>query len=340
MIARHRLEQIVAHAIGLKVGAARIAIRPPLDFQSNRLYDVWVNGRHLIAKEFLKPDEWADAPAREFRALQLLQPLDIAPHPVYYDPGAAPIVVYAFMEGEMWDRKRPSAGELAQLAKLWLRMQAVPVEGLWASRGHNESLAAVEAQIQDSFQRYAEWTAVNFPQGECSAARCLDLLARFRSAAGELAGQRPVFSFCRADQRFANVIRRPDGRLGWVDWEDSGLRDPARDLADLITHPNQEDLLDMDAWRPFLAPYLAARSRFDATIDGRFHAYLALFPIYWLALLLDHGRQKVEQGTAADWHINGLPANERLRRYLARALAGPDTNFQRQLAALDSLAFF
>jgi len=29
--------------------------------------------------------------------------------------------------------------------------------------------------------------------------------------------------FCRSDARFANVIARPDGRLGLVDWEDSGF---------------------------------------------------------------------------------------------------------------------
>jgi len=58
--------------------------------------------------------------------------------------------------------------------------------------------------------------------------------------------------FCRSDARFANVIARPDGRVGLVDWEDSGLRDPARELADLLHHPNQEDLIDAEGWQPFL----------------------------------------------------------------------------------------
>lgn len=109
------LQHIIEQAIGQKV---QISLRPPLTFQSNRLFDVWVNGRHLIAKEFLKPEEEPDAPAREFGALQLLEPLNIAPRPVFYDPEIAPVVVYEFMAGEMWDRKRPSPHELAQLAQL------------------------------------------------------------------------------------------------------------------------------------------------------------------------------------------------------------------------------
>jgi hypothetical protein len=55
---------------------------PPLAHHSNRLIDAWSGGQHLIVKEFLKPDEFDGAPAREYRALQLLAPLDIAPQPV------------------------------------------------------------------------------------------------------------------------------------------------------------------------------------------------------------------------------------------------------------------
>ncbi len=33
-----------------------IVPRPALAHQSNRLYDVWVDGQHLIAKEYLRPD--------------------------------------------------------------------------------------------------------------------------------------------------------------------------------------------------------------------------------------------------------------------------------------------
>jgi aminoglycoside phosphotransferase (APT) family kinase protein len=329
------VEQAVEHS-----ATARISIRPPLTFQSNRLYDVWLNGRHLIAKEFLKPEEQQDAPAREFQALQLLEPLDIAPRPVFYDPKIAPIVVYEFMAGEMWDRKRPSPHELAQLAQLWTKVHAIPPERLWLARDQYTPLTALESRFRDSFQRYAEWTAVAFPAGQYAAAHCFDLLAQVRTAAQELPECPSILTFCRSDNRFANVIRRPDGRLGLVDWEDSGLHDPARDLADLITHANQEDLLEMDGWQPFLIPYLAARTPLDPTIQERCHLYMAILPVIWLAALLDSGVRKANAQDITGWQINGLPANERLRRYLARVLAWPNMAFNSQLATLDTVIFF
>src|SRR5712691_10851101 len=91
--------------------------------------------------------------------------------------------------------------------------------------------------------------------------------------------------FCRSDPRFANVIARPDGRLGLVDWEDCGLRDTAREVADLLLHPNQEDLLGWREWQAFLQPYIDGR-RSDADFERRLQAYLAVFPIFWLGLLL------------------------------------------------------
>ena len=85
----------------------------PLAHQSNRLYDVWVKDeQHWIAKEFLKSGELEDAPRREFDALTLLQDTDIAPQPVHFAPATeslGPVVIYEFMDGEMWDRYSPTA---------------------------------------------------------------------------------------------------------------------------------------------------------------------------------------------------------------------------------------
>ncbi len=72
-----RVTKLVKTAVSRAIGPhATIQERIPLGFQSNQLFDVWWNGRHFIAKHFLKNDELADAPRREFEALQLLVPLD------------------------------------------------------------------------------------------------------------------------------------------------------------------------------------------------------------------------------------------------------------------------
>jgi aminoglycoside phosphotransferase (APT) family kinase protein len=338
------LSAFMARAMGLSPTAIWVSSRRPLDHQSNRLYDVWADGRHFILKEYLKPDEFREASAREFGALELLAPLEIAPQPVLRQPEPVPplgpVVVYEFMDGEMWDRRRPTAADLAALADVWLRMHAVSQENLWMSRGYERSFAEIGAHWHARLQAYCAWVDAEFPKGRGAADLCLAALENCRAVARELAGRSPLLCFCRGDARFANVIARPDGRLGLVDWEDSGLRDPARDVADLLTHANQEDLLPTDEWQAFLQPYLTVRGAIDPQLRHRLHLYLALFPVFWLVLLIDLGMRLANAGHLANWTINGLPANQRLRRYLARALAWPEVTFTDQLAALQGLDFF
>jgi Ser/Thr protein kinase RdoA (MazF antagonist) len=338
------LTTIVAKATGLSSSEVNVSLRPPLEHQSNRLYDVWASDRHLIAKEFLKPNEWQEAPQREFKALELLVSLDIAPQPVaHIQPHSKthnPIVVYEFMEGEAWHRHRPTATELAQLAEVWLKMNAVSTEGLWLSRGQSRSFDDIEASFHADLKDYADWVESAFPAGRRAVDLCFTVLESRHSAIRELSDQDPALCFCRADPRFANVIRRPDGRLGLVDWEDCGLRDPARDLADLMTHPNQEDLVTPKAWKAFLKPYLAVQGKSDRQLKRRVDLYLALFPIYWLIALIRHGIQLAREGRLKGWVEHGLPAGEKLRRYLARGLAWPELKFARQMQTLSRVAFF
>ena len=171
---------------------------------------------------------------------------------------------------------------------------------------------------------------------------CLMVLERCRGVVGDLAEHSPPLCFCRADARFANVIRRPNQRLGLVDWEDSGLCDPVRDVADLLTHPNQEDLLSWENWQAFLQPYLAAFRASDPHLPRRLHLYLALLPLFWIVTLLSHGVAiaSSDSGLLASWTINELPANCRLRRYLARALAWPSQDIAAQVIRRDDLFFF
>ena len=332
------LSKLAARLAAVDESAVRVSLRPAIDYQSNRLYDVRVTEHHWIAKVYLKPDEFDDAPRREYQTMQLLAHLDIAPRAVHREPQSAahgPLVIYEYMAGQMWDRHTPTDDDMRQLAALWLMMHRVSSNGLWLSRGQETPLPAVESRFRASFERYHDWAAVHHPPGTAIARLCLDLLAKRKTIFTELAAMPTPLCFCRADPRFANVIRRPDGRLGMVDWEDSGLRDPAREMADLISHPNQEDLVSAEGWRVFFAPYFAERTPADPDLPQRIRRYLGLTSLFWLALLLNGG---IERHTdRADWLVNGMPANQRLNRYLARTVAWPDEDFE---AALGDMTFF
>jgi thiamine kinase-like enzyme len=328
---------VIAPTLGLPVDSLTVTPRPPLEIQSNRLFDVRVGSRHLIAKEYLQRGELDSAPLREYQALQVLAPLDIAPQPLFYESSLGPLVVYEYLPGQMWDRQRPSPSNLSRLAETWLKIQALPVN--WLARGTERSLEEVEGGFFSQFQIYREWTTVEFSPGNRAADLCLELLANHRAIFRELGDYELALCFCRADPRFANVIQRPDGRLGLVDWEDSGLRDPARELADILTHPNQEDLLEWSAWRTFSEPYLAAHRKDDSTIDRRLHLYLAIFPFFWLSSILKRGLRWAAEGTQRVKRINELPINLRLRRYLARALAWPRIDFQDALDKIQDVSF-
>jgi len=334
------LAAVASHALGLTPANFRIALRPPLDHQSNRLYDVWTGQRHLIAKEFIRPAEIHDAPAREFRALQRLASLGIAPRPVFFDPALGPVVMYEYLEGEIWDRRKPTPSDLTQLAELWLTVNAVPTDGLGMPSGYDRSFPEHEASFHAVLDEYVNWTTSEFPKGRRAAMMCAELVETRHSATRSLQEADPATCFSRADQRFANVIRQSNGRLGMINWEDSGLRDPIGDLADLLTHANQEDLLAPDEWQAFLRPYLRARGAIDSGTIDRLRLYLGIFPLLWLMILIRGGMRRVELHQLVGWTVNGLPANQRLRRYLARAIAWPEPAFDRQLVALAEVMFF
>ena len=75
-------------------------------------------------------------------------------------------------------------------------------------------------------------------------------------------------------------------------------------------------------------------------LPRRIELYEAISPMFWLSVLLQEGVRRAEGGLLADWTINDLPPNIRLRRYLARALAWPDEDFADHLGNLAGLTFF
>jgi thiamine kinase-like enzyme len=125
-----------------------------------------------------------------------------------------------------------------------------------------------------------------------------------------------------------------------VDWEDSGLQDPACDLADVMTHIYQEDLLSWNDWQALLEPYISAQSRLDPHLAHRMHLYLALYPLFWLSVIIRESMRTAASGESGGQRSHETPINQRLRRYLARGSAWPQREFEDQLATLADVTFF
>ena len=210
--------EAAVRATGLGPGSPIIEQRSETPHRTNRLYDVWADGRHPIAKEYLSNVD-LDAPLNEYRALRLVESMDIASRPLFFDPSVGPVVVYAYMDGAM-----------------------------------------------------------------CNAAQvCMQSLERGLADALPLIPEVAPVCFCRSDARFANVISRPDGRVGLVDWEDSGLRDPA--------HRNRP--VEHHGSRP--TPGSRASGRFGRALDR--HTDRAL---RWAHPVAGPGRQPLGQVLSTD----------------------------------------
>lgn len=322
-----KLAEKAARCLGALPGELELRLRLPLPHQSNRLYDASHAGCHLIVKEFLKPEEHAEAPWREYRSLEFMAGHDLAPRPLAWAPAAGPkdppLVIYEFMPGRMWDRSVPTGPQLQALSELYIRMNAAGEGAVWPSRSDAFPEKA-SGRLEQVLGQYLSFCESEHLEGLEMGERLAASFRTRRDDLGELAGMDPHRCFSRADPRFANVIQRPDGRLGMVDWEDGGQVDPALDIADLLTHPNQEDLLAPSTWRAFLDPYrLHRRLQGDTEFDRRLDLYTGVLLLFRLLTLLEIGLGKAAADALAGWRINGMPARRRLNRYYRQSLAWP-----------------
>ena len=330
------ISRVVTAATGRSPHQFQIRKRPPLPIQSNHLYDVYVDGHHYIAKEYRQPDELEVAPAREYKTLQRLAHLDIAPQPLFFNPGLGPVILYEFLLGTMWNRQPPDHAGLMALARVWLQLHQLDTTQLWPSRGYEQAPLYL-AQVEHQLQHYRHWLAGR--QG-LSARLCEQVVTAGRMVKCRLEKMPAPLHFCKSDTRFANIIARPDGRVGMVDWEDAGLHDPACSIADLRTHPNQEDLLTGTAWKPFLDTFYAETLAADPTLPERVALYEVYLSCVWIGLFCSIGVQRAQAGELTSWRANGVLVNERLRRFLARVLAGPAGDYQTYLPRLAHVACF
>ena len=75
-------------------------------------------------------------------------------------------------------------------------------------------------------------------------------------------------------------------------------------------------------------------------LEQRLRGYLAVFPVFWLGILLGDGMRRIADGEFDNWMINEMEPNAGLRRYLARAQTWPESDATMALANLSGVEFF
>ena len=129
-------------------------------------------------------------------------------------------------------------------------------------------------------------------------------------------------SLVPSDFGFHNSLRRNDGSLAFVDFEYFGWDDPVKLTADILLHPGRT------LASPQRKRFREAAGRLygsDRTFVSRLSAYLPLFSLRWVLILLneflpERWQQRVLAGEVANWADAKARQLARAREFLGSSL--------------------
>lgn len=127
-------------------------------------------------------------------------------------------------------------------------------------------------------------------------------------------------SLVPSDFGFHNALRAGDGRLTFIDFEYFGWDDPVKLTADVMLHPGTPVASELTA--RFRAGAERLYGADDASFGPRLAAYLPLFGLRWVLILLnefhpERWRRRVLAGASYDW----TEAKERQLRFARELLS-------------------
>lgn len=111
-------------------------------------------------------------------------------------------------------------------------------------------------------------------------------------------------SLIPADFGFHNVVRRPDGRLAFVDFEYFGWDDPAKLAADFLLHPGSRHPA---ALRQAFAAGMAETHGDDPCFSTRLNLLYALYALRWALIVLNVFRPEHQAARGGDAATPGQP---------------------------------
>jgi hypothetical protein len=324
----HLLDRAALEALlGVQVDAERIGAG-----RNSRVYKVRAGSALYAAKFYFKPTaDGRDRLQVEYGALQFLWNCglrDIA-KPEKADP-ARQLALYEYLPGEPVQASTASADDIVQLlayVEALKKISARPEAASAALGPAAEAFFTVEGVVGNLRQRLARLEALQAEGPTYEALRrflkqdfkpALDAWsARALAAApGELETAHRTLS--ASDLGFHNSLRRPDGRLAFLDLEYFGWDDPAKTLSDCLLHPlmglrvSQRTQLRQGFDRIFGA---------DPRWQTRVKALYPLFALKWCMILLNEFRQdQIERRRYVDRKAEEIQVIQTRQLDTARAL--------------------
>jgi hypothetical protein len=269
--------------------------------RNSRVYRVRGPGTDCAAKFYFgRTADGRDRMAIEYSAFDFLWRHGVRsiPRPLKDDPQRQ-IALYEFIDGGQVEGGVVTAGDVDQLAAFMGDLKGIAAHPASCELGTAAeaffSVGGVIENITGRFHRMAgldssgpaydalrEFLARDF---EPALARLAERARRRIGSDAELDSGRRTLS--PSDLGFHNALRRPDGRLVFLDFEYFGWDDPAKSLSDALLHPRMR-------LSPALQGHLARRfaAVFDADPDwrARVETVYPLFGLKWCMILLNEFR--------------------------------------------------
>jgi aminoglycoside phosphotransferase (APT) family kinase protein len=248
------------------------SITPITGGANNLLYHVTYDDVNYAVKFTLKdPRRRA---YREYTALALLQSLglDLAPCPILFDEDtySLPVIVQSWIEGEV-NATFPDTDEAwTGLLNYYKAVHGIeaPLDTLDKPVLYAENADQCKAIIHQKVER--------LPLDAQPPSLRL-LTTRFERMKLPRWKQ-PTLSLTRTDPNPRNFIYRPDRTWASVDWEYSGVTDPAFEIADLLAHP-QFIPLSRDRQEWIIQHYCQG----DEDCEIRIRTYWLTMTLWWAA---------------------------------------------------------
>jgi hypothetical protein len=259
----------------------------------------------------------------EFAALQFLWQHGVrcVPRPIAADP-AAKLAVYEFIDGaklaanDVMDRDIDAAVEFLATLK---RLAAEPDAATLPAAA--EACFTVQAIIENLRSRLVRLGVVPALKQFLEGGFCpmLERLAAKAPVEAELPVEQRTLS--PSDFGFHNALRRPDGRLTFLDLEYFGWDDPAKMISDFLLHPALEL---PERLKQRFAAGMYQRFSANKSLAKRVETVYPLFGLKWCLIMLnefvpeDMQRRGFASGGGLDRAATQARQLEKARRMLAR----------------------